>query len=249
MRRRYWLPAAVLLALGLLTYFYSFAYQFAGLTLCAIAAAVAVFGLADALKTRFPRAARWAKRILAGGVALALLLTVGTGIWLGVSLRGADDPKADYVVVLGAGVNGTVPSQSLRERLQAALTYLERYPDAILILSGGQGNREHITEAECMYRWLVQHGADPTRLRKEESATNTQENIAFSLALIEAEFGARPAKLGVISAEYHLLRASLLAKKAGVEAVCFPSRTQNRLFFCTMFLREITGVWYTLVFE
>lgn len=248
MRCRYWLPAAALLILGLLTYFCAYAYQFAGLTLCGIAVVVAAFGLADALKTRFPRAARWAKRIMAGGLALVLLLTVGTGIWLGISLQGADDPEADFVVVLGAGVNGTAPSQSLRERLEAALAYLERYPDAILILSGGQGDREHITEAECMYRWLVERGADPTRLRKEEKATSTQENIAFSLDLIEAEFGALPAKLGVISAEYHLLRASLLTKKAGVEAVCFPSRTQNRLFFCTMFLREITGVWYTLVF-
>lgn len=249
MRVRYWLPAAALLGLGLLTYFCSYAYQFAGLTLCAIAVVFAVFGLAEALKPRLPRTAKWTKRILTGGLALVLLLAVGTGIRLGISMQGADDPEADFVVVLGAGVNGTAPSQSLRERLEAALTYLERYPDAILILSGGQGDQEHITEAECMYRWLMERGADPTRLRKEENATSTEENITFSLALIEAEFGMRPKTLGVISAEYHLLRASLLAKKAGVETVCFPSRTQNRLFFCTMFLREIAGVWYTLVFE
>ena len=248
MRGRYWLLAALgLFALGVVVWLTIYGFQFAGLLLCAAGAVCAVFGALDLLKKRFPKTVTWLRGIFAGLLAVFLLLTVVTGIWLGVSLGGADDPEAEFVVVLGAGVNGTVPSQALRERLEAAQRYMAEYPEAILILSGGQGDNENLTEAECMYRWLTERGADPARLRREENATNTEENIAFSLDLIEAEFGVRPKKLGVISAEYHLLRASLLAKDAGVETICYPSRTQNRAFFCLMFVREIFGVWYALV--
>lgn len=248
MRARYWLIAAVgLFALGVAVWLTIYGYQFFGLLLCAAGAVCAVFGVLALLKNRFPKTVKWFRRVFAGLLAVFALLAVATGVWLGVSLGGADDPETEFVVVLGAGVNGTVPSQALRERLEAAQRYMDTYPDAILILSGGQGNNENITEAECMYRWLTERGADAARLRMEENATSTQENIAFSLDLIEAEFGTRPEKLGVISAEYHLLRASLLAKDAGVDTVCFPSHTENPAFFCLMFVREIFGVWYALV--
>ena len=248
MRGRYWLLAALgLFALGVVVWLTIYGFQFAGLLLCAAGAVCAVFGVLDLLQKRFSKTAKWFRRVFAGLLAVFLLLTVVTGIWLGVSMGGADDPAVEFVVVLGAGVNGTVPSQALRERLEAAQRYMVEYPDAILILSGGQGDNENLTEAECMYRWLTERGADPARLRREENATNTEENIAFSLDLIEAEFGVRPEKLGVISAEYHLLRASLLARSAGAETVCYPSHTKNRAFFCLMFVREIFGVWYALV--
>ena len=249
MRARYWLLGAIgLFALGVVVWLTIYGFQFAGLLLCAAGAVCAVFGALDLLKKRFPKTVTWLTRSLAGLLAVFLLLTVVTGVWLGVSLGGADEPEAEFVVVLGAGVNGTVPSAALRERLEAAQRYMEEYPNAILILSGGQGDHEDITEAACMYRWLTERGADSARLRMEPEAASTEENIAFSLDLIEREFGVRPEKLGVISAEYHLLRASLLAKQAGVEAVCYPSRTENRAFFCQMFVREIFGVWYTLLF-
>ena len=248
MRARYWLCAAAgAFALGVFFRFFVFGYGFAGLLLFCAGAVCAAFGVLALLKKRFPKSVKWLTRILAGLLALLALLACATGVWLGVSLGGADEPEAEFVVVLGAGVNGTVPSQSLRERLEAAQRYMEEYPNAILILSGGQGDHEDITEAECMYRWLTERGADPARLRMEPEAASTEENIAFSLDLIEREFGVRPEKLGVISAEYHLLRASLLAKEAGVETVCYPSRTANRAFFCLMFVREIFGVWYTLI--
>ncbi|MGN1308049.1 MAG: YdcF family protein, partial [Faecousia sp.] len=208
MRARYWLISALgLFALGVFVWLTIYGYQFAGFLLCAAGAVCAVFGVLALLQKRFPKTAKWFRRVFTGLLAVFLLLSAATGIWLGVSMDGAEEPEAEFVVVLGAGVDGTVPSQALRERLEAAQQYMAEYPDAILILSGGQGSNENLAEAECMYRWLTERGADPERLRREENATSTEENIAYSLDLIEAEFGVRPEKIGVISAEYHLLRA------------------------------------------
>ena len=150
--------------------------------------------------------------------------------------------------MLGAGVNGTVPSQALRERLEAARDYLARYPEAVAVLSGAQGDGEAITEAQCMYDWLTARGVEPARLRMETKATTTEENLRCSLDLIEAETGTRPAQIAVISGEYHLLRAELLARRAGAEALGVPSYTHDRAFYCLMLAREVCGVWFTLLF-
>ena len=181
-------------------------------------------------------------------VCLGLVLAAGTAGWVVSAGHGADDPEAQWVVVLGAGVNGTVPSQALRERLEAARDYLARYPEAVAVLSGAQGDGESITEARCMYDWLTARGVDPARLRLETKATTTEENLRCSLDLIEAETGTRPAQIAVISGEYHLLRAELLARRAGTEALGVPSYTHDRAFYCLMLAREVCGVWAALLF-
>lgn len=247
MKKKYWLTGGCIIGLGALGCVITRHYRFAGLLLCAIGAVILLFGLADAIKARFPKTAKIFRTILRLGVCAVLLAAIGTGIWVGVCAGGADDPKADFVIVLGAGVNGDVPSKSLSERLGATQAYLERYPDAIAILSGGQGDGEDVSEALCMYRWLTGRGIAPERLRMEDKAANTQENIRFSLALIEREFGAKPDTAAVVSSSYHLARASLLAKEEGLQILGVPASTDNPIYFCQMFLREIVGVWYTVV--
>lgn len=247
MKRRYLLPSAALTALGLCAWAFLVYYGFAGLLLLCLGAAVFAFGAVDALKNRFPRAMRLIRRVLLTLTALFAAASIATGVYVGIACGGADDPQADYLIVLGAGVNGTEPSRSLNERLRAAEAYLRTYPDAVAVLSGGQGDFENISEAECMYRRLVDAGIPAERLRKEERATSTEENLAFSLALIEAECEDAPETVAVVSSEYHLCRAALLAERAGVRALPVPARTENRVYFVQMFAREIFGIWYTLL--
>lgn len=241
------LGGALLLA-GVVLVLISRVYRFAGIVVCGIGALVLLFWLLHTFRLRFPRLTKHLRRILLCCIALGVLVTLATGVWLGTTLGGADDPAAEYVVVLGAGVNGTIPSQALRERLDTALDYLQRNPAAIAILSGGQGSGEDISEAACMFAWLTARGISSDRLRMEDAATNTQENLRFSLDLIEEETGARPQTVAVVSSEYHLLRAEIFADKQGVAALGVPARTNDRFFFCYMFVREICGIWAALLF-
>lgn len=248
MKMKYWLPGGGMIALGALCFFLTRHYRFGGLLFCAIGAVVLLFGLLDALLRRIPFAAKIFRAVLRVGVCAVLIAAIGTGVWIGSCAKGTDDPKADFVIVLGAGVNGESPSRSLSERLTAAQAYLEQYPDAIAILSGGKGDGENISEALCMYGWLTERGVAPERLRMEDKAANTEENIRFSLALIEREFGARPQTAAVVSSSYHLARASLLAKAEGLRMLAVPASTGNPFYYCQMFLREIVAVWYTWIF-
>ncbi len=110
---------AALLALGFVFYFAVYGFRFAGVLLFLAAGVVLAFGIVDALRGRFPRFSRWATRLGLILVCFGLLLAAGTAGWVVSAGHGADDPEAQWVVVLGAGVNGTVPSQALRERLEA----------------------------------------------------------------------------------------------------------------------------------
>ena len=90
----------------------------------------------------------------------------------------------DYIIVLGAHVDGTRMTLALLERARRALLYLEENPGTKAVLSGGKGTGENISEAEAMYRYLTGHGIDGSRLILEEKSTSTKENLAFSLRKI-----------------------------------------------------------------
>ena len=141
MRLRYWLPAAVCVLAGILVYFHAFGYQFSALLLFLAATGILAFGAVDALRSHFPRGMKWLRRVMLVCLCLILTAMLATSVWIGVCASGADEPAADYLVVLGAGVNGSVPSLSLRERLDAALAYLQEYPESKAVLSGGKGNK------------------------------------------------------------------------------------------------------------
>ncbi len=106
----------------------------------------------------------------------------------------------DYIIVLGAHVDGTRMTLALLERTRRALLYLEENPGTRAVLSGGMGDGERISEAEAMYRYLTEHGIDGGRLIREERSTNTKENLDYSLELI----GSTEPAIGVVTNNFHV---------------------------------------------
>lgn len=240
MKKRYWVTALSLFALAALVGLTASPYRFSSGFLAALGVVCLALGLLNACKRKIFHT------IFCIVVLVGVVGMIATGVWIGANMGGTEEMDAQFVIVLGAGVNGSEPSQSLAERLEAVMDYLDAHPDAVLILSGGQGDEENISEAQCMYDYLTSHGVSASRLRLEREASTTEENLEFSLRLIEAETGKEVERVGIISSEYHLLRASLIADDLGVEAECYPAETQNKLYFCNMLLREIFAVWFTL---
>ena len=184
---------------------------------------------------------------------LCVLLLIGgiaAGITLGFVVSAAnpsEEPACDYIVVLGAGVNGTVPSLTLQDRINGAYDYLTAHSKTVAVLSGGQGPREEITEAACMYRELTRMGIDGSRLLLEERSTSTMENLTFSLEVLEKEFGAKPSQIGIVSSEYHIFRAKCFAKALDLEPVGIPAKTSWAILRLNYYPREIVAVWKFLV--
>ena len=249
MKKKEWLVFAVLaLVLAVIGYpFISFGYGFSVMVLFGILALVFLFRLCWQNR----RKSKWIRGcliILSVCTGLGLLAALFTGFLIARAGFGDLKTECSYVVVLGAGVNGTAPSLSLRERLDAAYNYLSSHPDSICIVSGGQGGGEDISEAECMYRDLTARGISPDRVWKEDQATNTRENLPFSLALIQERTGKAPDHIGVVSSEYHLYRAVKFAQELGITASGIPARTTWLSLRVNYFLREIAAVWFYTLF-
>lgn len=125
------------------------------------------------------------------------------------------ETDADYVIVLGAQVNGTKVSTNLKYRLDAALDYVNNNPYCKVIVSGAQGSGEDITEAEAMRRYLEKMGVDASRIIKEEKSVNTEQNLRYSMEIISD----KTAKTVIVSNKFHIYRAKKIALKQGYENV------------------------------
>ena len=132
--------------------------------------------------------------------------------------------EVPVVIVLGAQVKGTRPSRALERRLKKAEAFLKEHPDTLAVLSGGQGDGEDITEAQCMYDWLTEHGIASRRLILEERSTSTEENLKFSAAFLD-----KTAPVGILTSNFHVYRALRLAKKQGYAKPCgIPAKSDAR---------------------
>ncbi len=219
-------------------------YSFSALVCAGILALMLVYKFLDYLARRKPELSKTLKRILTVCLCVGLLLAAVTeGFILHASL-GNPQESCQYVVVLGAKVRHDGPSVSLGDRIYAAYDYLCAHPDVICIASGGQGADEPMSEAQCIYNHLVEMGIDPSRIWLEEHSTSTWENLNFTLDLIEEKTGVRPDKLGIISSEYHMFRAGLMAQKCGITSVGIPAATSIISQRVNHFMREIAGVWH-----
>ena len=222
-----WILCGALAAAGLFLIFCLVGYKFGGLFLLGLSALIPVYHF---LRHDFLR------RVLTALLALGFVALSITGGVIARSARGTDIPEANYLIVLGCQVNGTVPSRMLRQRLDAALDYLVTYPEAIV--SGGMGSGENITEAACMYNYLTAHGIAPERIIPEDRATSTMENLRFSL-----EFMDEGATAAIVSNEFHLYRAGQMAASLGLDAALIPADTEYPILTASYFLREILAVW------
>lgn len=142
----------------------------------------------------------------------------------------------DTVIVLGAQLKGEQISRLLRYRLEAALKFHEQYPNATIIVSGGQGPLESRSEASAMKAWLIQHGIEESQILMEDQSHNTNENFAFSKKLLKKD-----TPVSVISNDFHMYRANVLCKQNGMQCALYPAKSDFDLSF-NFYFREFFGV-------
>lgn len=245
------IAAVLALAGAILLTVRAWGMRFSGFLLVGLAA-VLVLELLLGHWAKASKTGRLCRRIFQTALTLVLVPLICIEIY--VINVGSSDPSAlpaDAVVVLGAGVNGTQPSLSLYTRLTAALDYLEENPDVPVVLTGGLGYGEEITEARCMYDWLTARGVDPARLIMEEQAGNTAENFAFSKELLE-EQGIDPAEnlVAVVTNDFHIARSRLIAARQGYgHAFGVPAKLPWRHLEVNYYLRESFAMVKTWIFD
>ena len=207
----------------------------------------AVAAAAGVLVFLFPRVPVWLRWVLAVFTALALAAFIILELPIACGAHTDDDPEADYIVVLGAQVRGTEPSWSMEDRLFTALMYLNAFPDTKAVVSGGQGPDEGCSEAEAMQTWLIAKGIAPERILLEDRSESTQENLSNSFEIIAADGGDVTEGVGIVTSEYHLYRARLMAEALGAKPIGISARTHFVLMRVNYFIREAVAAAYMRV--
>ena len=118
---------------------------------------------------------------------------------------------ADYMVVLGAQWKSSGPSEALRRRLDTAAAYLRQNPGTKVVVSGGQGGDESISEAAGMKQYLMNAGIEEERILTEDKSSNTYENLVLSGEYLDR----RNDRVVIVTNNFHMFRALKIAQKQG----------------------------------
>jgi uncharacterized SAM-binding protein YcdF (DUF218 family) len=159
--------------------------------------------------------------------------------------------RAEYVIVLGTGLGkrGQVTPllASRLERGRDVWTALAaRGGRPVMIVSGGQGSDELVPEAEAMAAYLIERGFPADQLACEDRSSTTEENLAFSKAIMDAASSASSIKSGprcvIVTSNYHVFRTAIIARKTGIRGQVTGARTAG-YYWPTAMLREFAAVF------
>lgn len=158
--------------------------------------------------------------------------------------------RADYTIILGAGIRGEIMTDTLRKRVNKAIEYSESNDDyGYIVASGGQGPGESISEAEAIKRHLNNNSV--VNVLKEEKSTDTYENLLFSKEIIEKHSGKAISELNIkiITSDFHLFRSKMLCAKLGYKNVSFCGSPVLKILYPNYYIREFVGFYKMLVFD
>lgn len=186
---------------------------------------------------------RWLTYILCIGLTFFTLSCSAFMAVVAVSPQSALPEGKCVVIVFGAHTNGLMPGRSLTTRLLTAYEYLSENPDAICIVSGGQGENETESEAAAMRHVLISRGIDGSRIIMEDSSSDTVENLENSAAVIKRE-GLEGLPIVFVSNKYHVARVSFLARRvigdvySNAELYTAGAKTPSVYYFFSDYTRE-----------
>jgi uncharacterized SAM-binding protein YcdF (DUF218 family) len=167
------------------------------------------------------------KKIRWLNIALALAGLAGVGLVIFIAAYGARPNvsyREDVVLVLGAGIRNGRVSRTLQMRLDTALAYHRMNPGALIIVSGGQGRGEEITEALAMKRYLTANGVPDYLIFEEGESVSTFTNMQFSKIILDRLFDGQP-EVVVVTNNFHIFRSVQFAQAMGMQSSKLPAPT------------------------
>ena len=147
----------------------------------------------------------------------------------------------DYIIILGSGLIGDKVPPLLAQRLEKGKMMYEKFNNSPkIVVSGGQGVDEPITEAEAMAQYLRQVGIPQEDIIIEQQSTNTLENLQFSKTILDQKSKENYYCL-VVTNSFHSLRAGIYMRKLGIKGRSIGSRTAL-YFLPSAWIRETLGL-------
>lgn len=157
------------------------------------------------------------KCLIVAGFIITAGLIIFTFFSFGVP---SSNKNEDAVIVLGCGLLGDEVSPTLEKRLDACLEYYTENKNAVIIVSGGQGPTEDVTEAYAMEKYLLDKGIPKEKIIQEPNSSSTYENFVNSKEILDEMFEENYTT-AFITNRFHCYRSYNLAKNAGINVSAF----------------------------
>jgi uncharacterized SAM-binding protein YcdF (DUF218 family) len=173
---------------------------------------------------------RWLRVVITVVLVAGLLGAAFFEILMNVAAyREPPDDDAGFVIVLGCGVfaDGQL-TLSLKNRLDAAYDYLAMHEESLCIVSGGQGANEPVSEAQAMSAYLRSRGIEPKRILMEDQSDSTLRNLMYSQRIM-IQYPQQPQTAAIVTSDYHVYRALMVAKGLGYDAFGIPAATNWKI--------------------
>ncbi|MFT8323546.1 MAG: YdcF family protein [Bacillus sp. (in: firmicutes)] len=166
-----------------------------------------------------------------------IVLIFSSYYYIQIKKTAAKKPPEDipYIIVLGAKVNGETLSKALRFRADKAFDYWEKNQHSKIVVTGGQGKGEAITEASALKNYFLEKGVKEENILLEDTSTTTYENIQFSKKLYDIN------EAVIVSNDFHLFRAVTIARKEGIKAYSLAAATPI-YYKPTLYMREYAAI-------
>jgi len=187
---------------------------------------------------KFPKRIRISCKVILCVFAASFLIV--EGIILSHMSGKAAVNETEYLVILGCQVNGSLASLPLLRRGYNAVNYMKRHENVKAVITGGQGPREDITEAEAMRRLLAENDIGEERILIENKSRSTIENLKFADELYDL----LDKNIVIVTSDYHMFRSLSIAKRLGYKnAAGLAARSQVSVLPAYL-LREYVAVMY-----
>ena len=196
---------------------------------------------------------KWLFRLLLLAVMLLVIILIAGNSYIYYQVsKLTPDPQADSVIILGAHIEGRPlrPSLMLQYRLDTAFEYWEQNPNITIITTGGRTTGDSQSEAEVMQQYLVKKGISEVQILLEEESTRTAHQFINAKRI--SDHAGKPMKNTVIiTNDFHLPRAMILAKRSGLEKISgFASQTpKDNGSKVTAYIREPLALLNSLLFD
>ena len=146
---------------------------------------------------------------------------------------------ADAIVVMGAAQYNGHPSPVFKARLDHAAALFRKHLAPRLIVAGGTGAGDTVSEAEVGRRYLLEPGGDSAAVVAIGTGRSTEPALRAAAAWIRERGGHR---VILVSDGFHMLRLSLIAERLGLQPLPSPARASpiaaNRRLEITYLLAE-----------
>ncbi len=164
---------------------------------------------------------------------LTALAAVGAAVFAEAEFRaswGNTLTAPDVLLILGCRVKGDTPEETLQMRINKAAEYLKDNKNVVAIACGGIVHDDQTkSEAQAIFEGLTEKGVEAERIILEDKSTTTKENFINAKRIIDSM--GENLSVAMLSSEFHLLRAGLLAKKCALDVttVAAPSPKNLRM--------------------